>query len=148
MPRAKSFWVYPDPQNPYWKLRFHLYPSRKKLQAVWEKNTGKKDTQIDGYFQSCKVTKYHKDGTVEPIGEFGELSVAHDTLTAEVVVHECGHAAHEYCRRRRKNRFHRPKTTTGSVAADEEVYCYALGEIADQILARLFLMGYRFGAIK
>lgn len=146
--RKLKFKIYPDPTNPHWFCRVEVLKSTKLITKEYysrHKVKEEKREEIAGLFTQMFCLKCEKGKKAVRTGEFGRIQLGIDDLSVNYVVHECGHAAHEYCRRRHKNRY-KNRGTGINVTDDEEVFCYALGCMSDQILARLFKQGYAFHA--
>ncbi len=75
----------------------------------------------------------------------GDIHLAVGHLSTEIVTHECAHAALTWARRGRINPIGDPPSDAYGkmpIACPEEVFCYVLGYLSQQVTAGLKARGY------
>lgn len=108
-----------------------------------------------GYYKRPNLGKFlglcttWGDESPGPKNEIGEILLCRKYLDPDVVTHECGHAAFtvmEYMKVPRDfdymDRTPNPEPGRWFKAENEEVYCYALGDIIARMYSNLIKLGF------
>jgi hypothetical protein len=126
-----KFRVKPHPDRDLF-LRVYVWPNRKAMWAFL-KATKVKHGGCIAICTGYDVVQIGPRGGERLTGELGGLHFRADRVSAEIVSHECGHAALRYADRRgldhRKGMGH------------EEPICYALGRMVHQVCRRFYTVG-------
>lgn len=128
MSKTHSFWVYPC-EDHKWRVRVYVVPSQKCLKKHWEMGYKRNSNgdNVKAFFRAITVYEFPKKGRKEKTGWFGEMFFNAQDVDVNTVAHECGHAAHRYCKQRRFTKYRK--------TVDQEVFCYALGALVDHTLS-------------
>ena len=119
--RAQAHYIRPDPDLPY-RVKVYMSPTRIQMRTTIR--------YIEGSWKACDRTMGMVCSTSGKAG--GRQIVARMFLNVadlrckgmEVITHECTHAGMAWVRLRRTNLGHMP---------GEEVLCYAVGRMAQQV---------------
>lgn len=144
--RTRCFWVYPERGNKYWKFRVFITPGERAFANRARGTTIEGQTENVGAFcASFEVRSFKKGGPKSgtPTGDLGNMVFKADELYPEYIAHECSHAAHSYCRRKRKTHYNVP-TRAHVVNDDEETFCYAQGWMTQQIISWAIANGFEW----
>lgn len=148
---TRHFWIYPERYNKNYKIRVHVTPSVKRMEEIVKLRGIENPTGVRGLHAAHTCRLFKKKGPRNGIltGDLGDIYLCAEDLTVEFISHECAHAAHNYCRRRRKTKFGgytrtNPKTEEAYRAQHEEIYCYAQGWMTQQIVGWAVKNGFRF----
>ncbi len=136
MPRTKKFKIYPCADTK-WYVTVQVAPDNTILMKEWRRNQyGRQDGDPQAFFETWKRMIYKKGERGRDSGDLGRIVFDAKNLNMDTVAHECGHAAHAYCRRVRATKYNR--------IVNEEIFCYALGTLVSQCLSWFLSNGYGF----
>lgn len=144
-----KFFVYPD--NSKFKVQVTLVKGNKALRRVYAEHTGEKCDKVLAFFQQQNEWTFDKKKSPGVrTGLIGEIVLSQEDLLLNTIVHECGHAAHAFCRRKRKTDYGKRGLgkVDGSFGHPEEVFCYALGSMVSQICDWLCEHGYNWKKVR
>lgn len=144
---SRAFWIYPEPDNKYWRYRVHVLKTRRGLQRVWNRDR-EPDDYLMGFCETYKgVWEYRgKNKKGKKTGIIGAIVMNEEDLNVEVISHECAHAAFGYCEHKRSKKYH--KHAGGNAHEDQETYCYAQGRMTDQVIRWALRNGFKFRKAK
>lgn len=143
---TRKFWIYPEKGNRYWRFRVWVAPSQRAFARLAENTTIEGDTDRVGAFCASYVVRSFKKGGPKNgvmTGDLGDLVFKAKELLPEYIAHECSHAAHSYCRRKRKTDYRVP-THSNMVHDHEETFCYAQGYMTAQIISWAIRNGFEW----
>lgn len=144
-----KFFIYPDSGK--LRVQVTVVGGTRKLRRVYTERTGKTCDKVLAFFQQQKEWTFAKKGSAGVrTGLVGEIVLSEEHLQLDTIVHECGHAAHSFCRRKRKTDYGKTGLggIDGSMDHPEEVFCYALGSMVSQICDWLCDHDYRWKKTK
>lgn len=130
-----SFRIYPDDRALYFKV--HVWPSKAAMLTHLRSMELPASRDTVAQCSSYSIGKLRGGyWRTKPI--LGEINLHSKQLNAEVVSHECGHAALSWARRKKFKQFNLDDLPTGRlVSRNEERFCYALGHMVNQIAIKL-----------
>lgn len=137
--RTRSFWVYPNHRRTHHKFRCIITPTGKSLIRLAKQEHLSDPENTVAFCQSYRRVNFKKGKKGVLSGDMGNIVLPADEMFSEYIAHECAHAAHAYCRRLRKSNFRAPGT--GKCHENEEVFCYAVGYMTQQIHNWIFKNG-------
>lgn len=142
---TRAFWIYPEKGNKYWKFRVIVTPSHRALVRFAERAYIKNPTDTGAFCQTHTMRLFKKGGPKngEATGDLGNIVLSASEFYPEYISHECSHAAHGFCRRKRKSNFS-TSSRSSSVSCNEEVFCYAQGWMTQQIISWAIKNGFKF----
>ena len=130
-----SFRIYPDDRALYFKV--YVWPSKAAMLAHLRSMNLSASRDTVAQCSSYSIAKI-KGGHWRTKPILGEINFHAKQLNAEVVSHECGHAALSWARRKKFKKFNLEDLPIGPlVSRNEERFCYALGHMVNQIAIQL-----------
>jgi hypothetical protein len=138
-----SFRVFPDPERSRLHFRVKVFRSNRAMRAYLSGRDVRGSLGRYGIALCTTWTRESYRGSRRRMClDMGEITLAHPHLGTEVVAHECTHAAIQWAQRVGLQPLAEKVSTTRApgrmASADEERFCYGLGQMAAQIARQLW----------